>query len=197
MNVSYQAADRLGASVVLKNADSGMPLIANGNDPLQPGVSADAMSSLGFGSYSVTSNAPTFKIAEGTSVNLVAPYLQPDQGYALKPTGSDLLSFSSAQTSTLLRKPVSLTLTQNGLSADAIRIGAGSVIKADPLASISLSGRGSLDVEGSIAAPGGTISLSTKALSTEVDYRDNQYIWLGPNARSGRASCRERVSSPV
>ncbi|MEI6299805.1 MAG: filamentous hemagglutinin family protein [Betaproteobacteria bacterium] len=182
VNVSYQAADRLGASVVLKNADSGMPLIANGNDPLQLGVSADAMSSLGFGSYSVTSNAPTFKIAEGTSVNLVAPYLQPDQGYALKPTGSDLLSFSSAQTSTLLRKPVSLTLTQNGLSADAIRIGAGSVIKADPLASISLSGRGSLDVEGSIAAPGGTISLSTKALSTEVDYRDNQYIWLGPNA---------------
>src|SRR5262249_13841571 len=146
-------------------------------------VSADAMSELGFGTYSFSSNAPSFQVADGTKLNLVAPYLQLAADYALKPTGTDVAGFSAVQSSPLLRKPVSLVLSQTGRGVDTLRLGAGASVIADPGAAITLNGRGSIDVEGTITAPAGTIAIGiVKVNSSEADFLPNQSVWLGSQA---------------
>ncbi len=64
----------------------------------------------------------------------------------------------------------------------SLSIGAGALIQADPLANISLASNIRIIEDGTLRAPGGTISLSSGRESGGIRYDDTQAIWLGPQA---------------
>jgi filamentous hemagglutinin len=165
-------------------------------DPSVLWVSPAELASGGFSSYSLTAQQGGLSIAAGTTVtlqqqNLVLPsryQTLPDQGTLIGSAGVTLLADQ-------LRKPVSLALTQgepltgpfgqsNGVltvtdATPSLIVGEGALIQGDPLASISLASNVRILVDGTLRAPGGSISMNLGAGLLENSFNATQAIWLG------------------
>mgnify|MGYP001551149249 FL=1 len=108
--------------------------------------------------------------------------LQPD--YLVRPSGSRVEDFSrQVKLDDLVRPPVNLSLTAvdaNDRGGD-ISIGAGAGIEADPGAKITLTVGNLLDIQGSISAPGGSIT-ATLDHGQGFEFFPTNALWLGKQA---------------
>ena len=134
------------------------------------------------------------EVVAGTVIAPAAQNRVLDSSYTLRPTGARLADFSyqQAQPLAFLRHPVNLTLTALGGdtpgSYGTLKIGQDAVIRTDPGSAIKLSAAKLLDVNGTLEAPGGNITLTqAEGLSgvrgTTVSFSNQDGIWLGSHAR--------------
>jgi filamentous hemagglutinin len=123
-------------------------------------------------------------LSEGVRIKpaVLSLELQPD--YTLRPSGSRMEDFTRRiKLDDLVRRPVNVNLTAQN-TADGtgdLLIGAGSHIEADPRAKITLAAAHLLDIEGSISAPGGSIT-ATLDRSHEFNFDATNRLWLGKQA---------------
>ena len=130
-------------------------------------------------------------VLPGAVITPVAQNRVLNSNYLTQATGARLADFSRqlAQPLAFLRRPVSLTLSALGGGVmplqGALTIGQDAVIRTDPGSAIKLSAVQSLDVNGTLEAPGGSITLDqSKGLSPASNQFSNRNgIWLGSHAR--------------
>ena len=111
--------------------------------------------------------------------------LQPD--YLVRPSGSRVEDFTRpVKLDDLVRPPVNLSLTVENIGDGTgdLLIGAGARIEADPRANITLAAGRLLNIQGSISAPGGTITATTTTLDNKKDipFDPANSLWLGRQA---------------
>jgi filamentous hemagglutinin family protein len=111
----------------------------------------------GFAQYTFVADT-TFTLAAGRTVELYSTPLQLRSGAALSaPSGTDLLTISEPVSDPQLRKSASVTVT-----APSIAIESKSAILGDPGTAIKLAATDTLDIDGTLRAPAGSIALSLK-----------------------------------
>jgi filamentous hemagglutinin family protein len=161
-------------------------------------ISPAALASGGFSSYALTANQGGLDVADGTGIVLQQKNFVLPSNFGLISNRPTLVGLAGLGTlAAQLRQPVSLSLTQDmaatsytgfanvlATSADtpSLTIGSGASIVTDPEGSLSLSSNVRLDVEGTLRAPGGDISLTLLADNLEQNYDPTQAIWLGSQA---------------
>lgn len=110
--------------------------------------------------------------------------LQPD--YLVRPSGSRVEDFTRlVKLDDLVRPPVNLSLTAENIGNDGtgdLLIGAGARIEADPRASITLLAGNLLNIQGSISAPGGSITATLDHDHQQVNFVPANSLWLGRQA---------------
>lgn len=166
---------------------SGRQQIDDGSNPgdvLQIGPSL--FSNYGFSSVSLTANgavapgAPNsdiLTVQAGTTITPVTQSLALNPGYEFIGTGTSVRSFTQAITLPVAnRTPANLTLAVTPQITDPsqglpglLDFQKGASILADPGAAISLKGSGGLMMDGTIRAPGGTVSLVTQTAIAQPD----------------------------
>ncbi len=146
----------------------------------------------GFGNYSVTANVNGLTVASGATLAPLAQNLVLSSNYALQPSGSDIYGFSTLATlPNGPRKPVNITLNSTGKGATVLgpdtgvlTVASGARISADTGAALTLQSDGRIDVEGKLAAPAGSITLSISIPPNALDpgFDPGQSIWLGADS---------------
>jgi filamentous hemagglutinin family protein len=157
----------------------------------------------GFGSYSLRSNRGGVALLGGTDVDLRQRSLRLESGNALRPSAESVAGFTNLSIlDDLHRRPVDLSIMANinvGTDVAAVdlailpglSIGTGSNIRGDLGARLALEANTVIDVEGTLLAPAGSISvalnnsltLSAIPDSQGTQFPDSQGIWLGDTAR--------------
>lgn len=142
----------------------------------------------GFSSIAVTANAGSLTVEAGTDLSLQQTNWRLLPGAATADSASSLRPL--VQTTTLpdgRRGPVNLRLASFALNGGVAGYGdlvieAGSTIKADPLATITVQSDSRIFDNGTLIAPGGTVSLDLAGKLASQSYQADQGIWIGPNA---------------
>ncbi len=166
-------------------------------DPALLWLTPTALNAGGFGAYSLTADQAGLSVAPGTTITLRQQNLQLPENFQRLANQDTLVGTASVgMLADQFRAPVNLSLTQSlpvtdsvGLAniitvADAtpsLTIGAGALIAADPAANLSLTSNVRIEEDGTLRAPGGTISLSLGSSQLEANYVASQAIWLGAN----------------
>jgi|GEM_PF-513720 len=155
---------------------------ANGISPLALNVSNGSFSKLahsGFNKISLNSHDDSLTVTGKTHLRLLAQNRVLESDFSQQASARSLTALTHVETlPEHLRNPVDLTLT--GLLGVTLK--QGSQIIADTGASISLAtSKGGIFVDGTIAAPAGSIDLTIKA-SGLPNYDPTQAIWLGSHA---------------
>jgi filamentous hemagglutinin len=137
-------------------------------------------------------NGDILTVASGTTITPLTRTLELLPSYLMQPTGAPLNGFTQLALLPVGIRPaasISLSVSPTAEDASLLNVGlldvqAGASILADPSASISLSGVGGVYVNGTLSAPGGTISLTTEAPISTPDpgYLPNLRVELGPQA---------------
>ncbi len=168
-----------------------------------PGVAFELGSGLfsedGFSSVSLTATAPVpataassdlLIIAPGTSIAAGAQSLQLNTGYLTRASGGTLVGFSSVATLPVasqtgyavnLQVAPAVTDPSNSLLGDLdIQAGASLVMSPNAQAAISLTGQGSILIDGLLSAPAGSISaqIDTPVIN-DLGFLPNQRLELG------------------
>jgi filamentous hemagglutinin len=178
-----------GSGICIAAAD------CSAGDPTVLWVSPAELASGGFSSYSLGADQGGLNIVAGTTVTLQQQNLVlPSRYQTLPDQGSLIGSATLALLPDRLRQPVNLALAQNvpltrnlGLSnvldvtdaTPSLVVGDGALIQADPLANISLASNVRILVDGTLRAPGGSISMNLGSSLPEQSYNATQAIWLG------------------
>ena len=159
----------------------------------------------GFSSYDITADQGGLVIAPGVMMQLAQENLALPASYSKLPDAATLAGLATPVTLPLqTRNPVNLTLAleypansdidvsnfqdflQYDSSMPGLSLPAGDVISTDPGGSLALLSDTQLDVEGTLRAPGGTISLTLSPSSVDTAaptaYYPSQAIWLGSDA---------------
>ena len=161
----------------------------------------------GFSSYSVTAGQNGLSIASGMDLQLVQESLLLPSGYTMLPDAPTLVGLAATTVLPLqVRQPVDLSLTLFYPANLSVNTGGGGstydqtlsdipslpllllprndVISTDPGGTLSLTSDTRLDIEGTLQAPGGAISLGLSLPPSTLDatYDPTQGIWLGQNA---------------
>ena len=138
----------------------------------------------GFGDINLTGNESVM-LSEGVKIKptVLSLELQPD--YSLRPSGSRMEDFTRpVKLDDLVREPANLSLTAENPdergAADVV-IGAGAHIEADPRAQITLAAARSVNIQGRITAPGGSIT-ATLDHSHSFNFNPSDSLWLGKQA---------------
>ena len=158
-------------------------------------VSPAELASGGFSSYSLSADQGGLSVAAGTTVTLQQQNMLLPNRYSMLPDQSSLIGLAPlAVLAEQLRQPVNLALsqsvplTENFGQTDVLTVtdtspslvvGAGALIQADPLANISLNSNVRVIVDGTLSAPGGSISIGLGSSLLESSYNATQAIWLG------------------
>lgn len=185
-SLSIQAAD-----ISIQNQN--LPLgIADGLAPGSLTVAPSFFTHGAFTSYSLTATDPlsnALSVASGTAIAPRATnWLAPVNAKSI-PTGtspSSVLSIGSLPQAQ--RQPVSLQLTANyafGAPTGSLTLGRGAQILVDAGANVALTAGLSVDVEGSIVAPGGkaTVALAPISTNSSIDASTLQgMLQIGNNA---------------
>jgi hypothetical protein len=187
----------------------------------------------GFGSYALTSTGalstvPEFALTPGTQLVVAAPSYVASGGAVGLPSGNDPASAYTLQllppfivnpaTATLTTRPgASVSFVSNYdavntkyLVADVgFKLGAGASISVDPGQSVSIATPASIDIEGSITAHGGAITVvddkpvalqPPAATGGTYTYDATAAVWFGPDSRldvSGIAqTAQDRAGRP-
>ena len=169
-------------------------------DPGTLWMSPAQLAAGGFSNYKLTADQGGLTVAPDTIVTLKQQNLILPANYQnLSDQGTLIGTAMQALLPDQLRQPVSLSLSQslpattqdnNGnytllnvtAAMPSLSIGAGALIQADPLADISLASNIRIIEDGTLRAPGGTISLLLGANLGEAVYGNTQAIWLGGQA---------------
>jgi filamentous hemagglutinin len=158
-------------------------------------VSPAELASGGFSSYSLSADQGGLSVAAETTVTLRQQNMLLPSRYSMLPDQSALIGLAGlAVLPDQLRQPVNLSLsqsvplTENFGQADVLTVtnatpsllvGEGALIQADPLANISLTSNVRVVVDGTLSAPGGSISIGLGSSLLESSYNATQAIWLG------------------
>ncbi|MDP3136170.1 MAG: filamentous hemagglutinin family protein, partial [Burkholderiaceae bacterium] len=158
-----------GGSLTLDTAAHSAAIIDVGGasaDSLQPGFFTRG----GFTHYTLAGSS---QVNFNESIHLVADQRIARADAGRSPTGTDFAAISSVQSNTpdYLRKAASLTAStgaasavignfQLGANETGITVAAGAIIRTDPLGHIDLSSQTRMNIEGSLVAPAGSVSLS-------------------------------------
>ncbi len=161
-------------------------------------LSSGLFSNYGFGSVTLTATGPTggksptddvLVLDPGTTVLAQEQSFQFSGNYLTRATGTSIADFATVVTLPDYLRPVeSVALNFAPAGTDIpdfngrISIGQGASILADPTAKISLSSVGSIDIDGTLRALGGTISASTVANTNQINPLSGQGIRLGSAA---------------
>lgn len=150
----------------------------------------------GFETLNIASEGGGLELAAGTTLTLRQENLLFTRDPGLIRTGADMTTFTRiGGLNDELRRPMNLSLSAaidagdqvfNRTSfADAplLRLGAGSLIAADPLASVSLAANSRIELAGAIVAPGGEVSVLLDNTLPVGDFLPSQAIWLGDGSR--------------
>jgi filamentous hemagglutinin len=143
----------------------------------------------GFATYNID-GIDGLTVSENTKISPMAETRVLNSGFNAQQSGTDITNFSRlemlpARNTILTRKATNINLTASNQFTGKLNVGLGSIISADPGASVSLLGKRQLTMLGSIMAPAGNISLATGLQSGEASgtfYINNQTIWLGANS---------------
>ena len=186
------------AGVCIAQSDCG------GGDPTVVWLTPQFFNSGGFSDYSVTADQKGLRIPSGMDLQLVQQNLQLPSGYTMMRDAATLVGLATPTVLPLQdRKPVDLSLTlyypaNSYVDNDpnyidtltpspplpSLVLPRGDVISTDPGGSLSLTSDTQLDVEGTLRAPGGSVSLTLNLPAKLIDasYDPTQAIWLGPDA---------------
>ena len=139
----------------------------------------------GFENYSIDGQLQ-LEVLAGTVIAPIADSRVLDPGSLLRPTGARLSEFSKRQALPIeLRRPINLTLTASGANSK-LTIGDDAVIRTDPGGAIKLSAGELLNINGTLEAPAGSITLTQAEglkRGSAVGFSDQAGIWLGSKAR--------------
>lgn len=114
----------------------------------------------GFAGYDLRA-LETLEVADNTTVRPVVAQRNLNADFGRQATGASMAAISTPGVRDPLQRQgadISLTALNNATDSGDLRIGEGARIEVDPGASISLTGRKRLTVEGSLVARGGEIS---------------------------------------
>ncbi|HEV2269391.1 MAG TPA: filamentous hemagglutinin family protein [Steroidobacteraceae bacterium] len=182
------------AGVCIASAD------CTGNDPAVAWLTPQFFDEGGFGSYKIRADQSGLTIAPSTSLQLYQENLELPSHYTVLPDAATLVGIAQIGELPLeVRQPTSLALslqypnnitdssgTNPGLvitpGLPSFVFPQGDVVSTDPGGAISLTSNTLLDVEGTIRAPGGAISLALSAGVNYMNYAATHAIWLGPDA---------------
>ena len=170
----------------------------SGGDPSNLWISPAALAAGGFSAYTLTADNGGLTVAAGTTVNLRQENLLLPMAYSMLPNEPSLIGRSALGVlPDQFRLPVNLTLNQsvpatelsaagpNTLTVTAdtpsLSVGSGALIQTDPGAAITLNSNVRVEVDGTLQAPAGSISLGLTANLLESVYNSTQAIWLGPH----------------
>jgi filamentous hemagglutinin family protein len=157
-------------------------------------VLGSAFFSHGFSSYDISGNQG-LAVADGTQVSVIEPVYQFTNASYNAPTGSDPGAALSLRTPPLyLANPFTATLTPRagaslslngapsglGFGGGPVTIGAGARLAVDPGQSITITGNQQITVDGTLRAPGGTISITGNEGGGNTP--PGQSIWIGGDA---------------
>ncbi len=177
----------------------------SGGAPSLTWLTPQFFNSGGFGSYDITADQGGLAIAPDTVMQLVQENLVLPSDYMKLPNAASLVGLATptvlplqarnpVDLSLALEYPVNDSISPGGVSANVLEynssipgftLPAGDVISTDAGGSLSLTSDTQLDVEGTLTAPGGTISLTLSEAAIETEspaYYPSQAIWLGPDA---------------
>lgn len=147
----------------------------------------------GFENYSIDGQSQ-LEVLAGTVIAPVAESRVLDPGSVQLATGARLDQFSKRQTLPLeLRRPVNLTLKASAslgkllVGVDSVGVGT-TVIRTDPGGAIKLSAGQLININGTLEAPAGSITLAqaeglSASRGSAVDFSDQAGVWLGSKAR--------------
>ncbi len=193
--LSASAFEIIGAPAVLQayGATQGGKLTLSANK-LQIGgadaagvlrLDADFLTQGGFGEYALT-GLSSLDVAANTVVQARQSNRQILGSANVLPTGTAMADSSQlVLRDASVRKAVKLTLSaqQGDAGTGALTIGQGATVTTEAGGSIALNARNTLDVEGSVVAHGGSISLATDRSSGYVaDTANSNALWLGSGA---------------
>lgn len=163
-------------------------VIVGGSHPDSRALSLDAdfLSRGGFTRYRLNAGFQA-EVAPGAQIRPSAEnFVVSPAAAAAQPSGTPLLSFATPERLPVEQRPaVSVELTTRTFSPDETRfpsrieVGRGARLETDPKGSITLSSRTKLNVEGTLSAPAGQISLS---LTTPGGQFFGETLRLGPEA---------------
>ncbi|MFK0378617.1 filamentous haemagglutinin family protein [Pandoraea sp. NPDC090278] len=172
-----------------------------------PQVTLDpAMFQRGFSNY-VVNGHDGLTVADNTTVDVAMPILRadPDQARSVGTGGNPSTVLSVWTPPVYTENPLTATLTPRGgasLSLVAgydgsnvtapLSVGHGATINVDPKQAISLSSEGSLSIDGTLNAWGGSITLAATGQNAAKGYVNDpmRVVWIGDDARldaAGRA----------
>ncbi|RFO95777.1 filamentous hemagglutinin [Rhodoferax lacus] len=150
-------------------------------------LDADILTRGGFGEYAIT-GLTTLDVAENTAVlaRQTNRQLNTAAAMATRPSGTALADVSQLLVrDDAVRKAVTVSLTARQANAGegVLTVGRGATLATDVGGKLTLSARNTLDVEGSLVARGGNISLQ---LDSSTGYgrvaSDANALWLGSGA---------------
>jgi filamentous hemagglutinin family protein len=162
-----------------------------------PLFSAEGFSSVSLtatGAVASTTTNDLLTVAPNTTILAETETLQLQSNYQNALTGATLAGFTEAGLLPLYERPIerialnvlrpSDTFSLGATGFGTLDIEAGAVVQTDPGGSILLQSIGSIDVAGTLRAPGGTISLTIPTPNEGIDpgYQPNQGILLTPTA---------------
>ncbi|HEX4627437.1 MAG TPA: hypothetical protein VH137_01490, partial [Gemmatimonadales bacterium] len=172
----------------------------SGGDPSVLWVAPTALESGGFSSYALTADRGPLDVTAGTTVTLQQQNLLVPTAFSSLADAPSLVGLAPV---TLLpqieRQPVGLSLSQSvpataldvvgapvlnvTPTTPSLTIAQGAEIQADPGATLALSSDVRMLIDGTLSAPGGsvTMSLAVPGALVEGSYEPSQAIWLGPH----------------
>ncbi len=145
----------------------------------------------GFSDYSITADRGDFMLLEGTSLSVAPKSWQLTRDALTAETGTEMVGLATQVALPEFRRfathfNASVARTAGITDAQGtLRIGVNSRVEVAPRGSITLEADSDLQVDGTLFAPAGAISLTLKnpTGANERGYRANQSIYLGESAR--------------
>ena len=181
------------------------------SDPTRLARTPDFFKQGGFASYDLTATGGGVVVTAGTTVELQQQNTLLDDDFRTRKTGSELRDFSRpAKLDDARRKPVNLSLsvkaqTPSDQYDDAtlraigfLDLEAGASILADPVAKIKLASDTRLFLNGTIAAPAGTIDVALRSAISGaklLEFLPSQTLWLGSSAKLLAAGSFQAIPS--
>lgn len=149
-------------------------------------LAADFLSQGGFASYDLRA-LENLEVADNTTVRPLVAHRDLNADFRTQATNATLESITTAVVRDPLQREgahISLTALENATDTGEVRIGHGASIEVDPGASIALTGRKQIAIEGSLVARGGDVTATLKARPTQSydNQRAQGNLFLGDNA---------------
>jgi filamentous hemagglutinin family protein len=169
-------------------------LVAPVSEAAQPGelvVSPEFFTTGGFSSFQLTATTGGLTLASGAIAKAQQQNLMLRQGMERAASGTDLFSLGDIVTlpdHERLASSVTLAARQRSAAGSAamslLTVESGAGLAVDAGGSLNLSSDGSVQINGSLDAPGGSVNVAlvSRGASDPV-YRPEQKIWVGDSAR--------------
>lgn len=149
-------------------------------------LAAETLTQGGFADYNLKA-LENLEVVDQTAVRPVVAHRNLNADFRAQATGASMASISATGVRDPLQREgasLSLTALENATDTGDLRIGQGASIEVDPGASISLTGRKRLAIEGTLVARGGAVSASLERRpDQDFDNLATQgNLFLGDNA---------------